>query len=213
LLTGVAVMLAAYASVLAAAEFLRRRGWPGVLTRKFAHAAGGVISCALPVLVTKAAAISIGVGLSASLWLAARRGALGSINDCGRRTAGAVLFPAGLALSAFLFWRSDAVVFQWSALLLGFADGAAGAAGDLWGTRGYSVTGHKTVEGSLTFLAASLAVLAAFVYVRRGALLPADAAVVIVGALALTAVESALGRGWDNVGVPLAGGMVLQILR
>lgn len=206
-------MLAAYALVFAGAEYLRRRGWSTLLTRKFAHAAGGIVSCALPVFVSKAAAIGLGAGASLFLLATARNKMLRSIHDDGRGSAGAVLFPAGLALSALFFWRADAVVFQWSALLLGLADGAAGAAGGLWGKRNYSVTGNKTAEGSLLFFVASLAVLAAFVYARRGFPQAGDAAVIIAGALALTAVEGALGKGWDNVGVPLAGGAVLLFLK
>lgn len=209
---GIMIMLAAYASVLLAAEFLLRRGWPALLTRKFAHAAGGLVSCALPVFVTKSAAVCIGAGASLLLLAAARNKMPRSIHG-GGRGAGAALFPAGLALSAFFFWRADAVVFQWSALLLGLADGAAGAAGGMWGKRSYNVTGHKTVEGSLLFFAAALAVLAAFVYTRQG-FMPGRAAVAIAGgALVLTAVESVLGGGWDNIGVPLAGGAVLLLLR
>jgi len=213
MLSGLNVMLAAYAAVFVCAEYLLRRGWSGMLTRKFAHAAGGLVSCALPVFVAKTSAIAIGAGASLLLWLSARNGTLRSVHDGGRGTAGAVLFPLGLALSVLFFWRSDAVVFQWSALLLGLADGAAGAAGGMWGKRSFNITGHKTVEGSLLFLAAAAAVLAAFVVAQRGFITPGDAAAITAGALALTAVESALGKGWDNVGVPLAGGAVLLFLR
>ena len=209
---GIMIMLAAYASVLLAAEFLLRRGWPAPLTRKFAHAAGGLVSCALPVFVTKSAAVGVGACASLLLLAAARNRMPRSIHD-GGRGAGAALFPAGLALSAFFFWRGDAVVFQWSALLLGPADGSAGAAGGMWGKRSYNVTGHKTVEGSLMFFAVAFGVLAAFVYTVRGALPGWGVAAVAGGALALTAVESVLGGGWDNIGVPLAGGAVLLLLR
>lgn len=206
-------MLAAYASVFIGAEYLRRRGWSPLLTRKFAHAAGGLVSCALPVFVSKAAAITIGAGAALLLLATARTKMLRSIHDGGSGSAGAALFPAGLALSAFFFWQSDAVIFQWSALLLGLADGAAGAAGGVCGGKSYNITGHKTVAGSLLFFAAALAVLAAFVYARRGFMQAGDAAAIAAGALALTAVEGALGKGWDNVGVPLAGGAILLLLK
>jgi len=213
MVTGILIMLAAYASVFAGAEYLRRRGWSTLLTRKFAHATGGLVSCALPIFVSKAAAIGLGAGASLLLLATARNKMLRSIHDEGRGSGGAVLFPAGLALSVFFFWRADAVVFQWSALLLGLADGAAGAAGGLWGKINYSVTGNKTAEGSLLFFAAALAVLAAFVYARRGFIHSGDAAAAIGGALALTAVEGALGKGWDNVGVPLAAGAIMLFLK
>lgn len=211
MLSGVLVMLAAYAAVFAGAEFLLRRGWPPLLTRKSAHAAGGLVSCALPVFVTKAAAVSMGAGISLFLLAAARGGALRSVREGG--LTGAVLFPAGLALSGLFFWQADGVIFQWSALLLALADPAAGAAGGLWGRRKYSITGPKTVEGSLLFFAVSLALLAAFIYFRQGSLTPAAMAAAAAGALAVTAVESALGKGWDNVGVPLAAGAVLLLLK
>jgi len=209
---GILIMLAAYAAVFACAEGLRRGGWSALLTRKFAHAAGGLVSCALPVFVTKAAAIGIGGGASLLLLATAGNNKLRSIHDAGRGGRGAALFPAGLALSAFFFWGADAAVFQWSALLLGLADAAAGAGGGLWGKMNYSLTGHKTVEGSLLFFAVAVAVLAAFVYARQGFIPLGAAAAIAAGALVVTAVESALGKGWDNVGVPLAGGAVLLAL-
>lgn len=211
--SGLLIMLAAYASVIAAAEGLRRRGWPALLTRKFAHAAGGLVSCALPVFVSRGAAIGIGAGASMLLLATAGNKTLRSIHDDGRGSAGAVLFPAGLALSAYFFWRPDPAVFQWSALLLGLADGAAGAAGGLWGKRNYSVTGNKTAEGSLLFFVSSLAVLTAFVYAGRGHVPAGGAPALLAGALALTAVEGSLGRGWDNVGVPLSAGAILLFLK
>lgn len=210
-MTGVLVMLAAYALVFAGAEYLLRRGWSPLLTRKSAHAAGGLLSCALPVLVTKAAAVSIGAGFSLLLLGAARAGRLRSVHAAGGAT-GAVLFPAGLALAVLFFWDSGAAVFQWTALLVGLADAAAGAGGGLWGKKNYNLTGHKTLEGSALFFAVSLALLCAFVFLRQGFSLP-GAALAAAGALALTAVESALGRGWDNVGVPLAAGAVLLLLK
>jgi dolichol kinase len=170
------------------------------------------VSCALPVFVTKAAALGIGAGMSVLLLAAARGRTLRGVN-LGGGAAGAVLFPAGLALSVLLFWRVDAVIFQWSALLLALADAAAGAGGGLWGKKHFSVTGHKTVEGSLLFFAVALALLGTFVWLRHGGLPGAYGAAVFAGALGVTAVESALGRGWDNVGVPLAAGAVLLMLK
>ncbi|OGR74964.1 MAG: hypothetical protein A2X32_10630 [Elusimicrobia bacterium GWC2_64_44] len=210
-MNGVLVMVAAYAAVFAGAEYLLRRGWPPLLTRKSAHAAGGLVSCALPVFVTKAAAVSIGAGFALFLLAAVRARKLPSVHIAGGGT-GTVLFPAGLALSVLLFWRADGVIFQWSALLMGLADAAAGAGGGLWGKKTYSLTGPKTVEGSLLFFAVALALLGAFVFSRHGFSL-AGAAAAAAGALAVTAVESALGGGWDNVGVPLAAGAVLLLLK
>ncbi len=210
MLSGLLLILAAYAAVFAGAELLLRRGWSPLLARKSAHAAGGLVSCALPALVTQAAAVSIGAGLSLMLAAASRRRALPAVH-AGGTAAGAALFPAGLALSALLFWNSG--VFVWSALLLALADAAAGAGGGLWGRRKYSLTGPKTLEGSAIFFAVALCITLAFVYSGRGGLDAAGAAAAAAGALALTLVESALGRGWDNVGVPLAGGAVLLLLR
>lgn len=211
MLSGILIMLAAYAAVFAGAEYLLSRGWAPLLTRKSAHAAGGLVSCALPIFVTKAAAVSIGAGVSLFVLAAARRGALRSVREGG--LTGAVLFPAGLALSAVFFWDSGAGVFQWTALLMGLADAAAGAGGGLWGKKKYDLTGPKTVEGSLLFFGVSLALLGAFMYFRQGSLTPAAVAAAAAGALAVTAVESALGRGWDNLGVPLAAGGVLLLLK
>ena len=208
---GLLLMLAAYAAVFAGAEWLLRRGWRPLLTRKSAHAAGGLVSCALPVFVTKAAAVGIGAGFSLFILAASRAGRLRSVHAAGGG-AGAALFPAGLALSVLLFWRADAAVFQWSALLMGLADAAAGAGGGLWGKRTYDLTGPKTLEGSALFFAVALALFAAFAF-TRGGFGPAGLAAAAGCALALTAVESALGGGWDNVGVPLAAGALLTILK
>jgi len=211
MLSGILIMLAAYAAVFSGAEFLLRRGWAPLLTRKSAHAAGGLVSCALPVFVTQAAAVSIGAGISLLLLAAGRVKVLNSVRAGGG--TGAVLFPAGLALSGLFFWRVEGAVFQWSALLLALADPAAAVAGGLWGKRKYSLTGPKTAEGSLLFFSVSLLIFCAFLYLRQGGLTAGAVAWAGAAALAVTAVESALGRGWDNVGVPLAAGAALMLLK
>ncbi len=113
-------------------------------------------------------------------------------------------FPLGVAVAAALVPHRPAFVF--GVLVMGLSDAFASLAGRRWGRRGYAVPvlgATKTYLGSAVFLGTTFALaLAAGAGVASG----------MVVAAALTAVEGLLGRGTDNLVLPVAAAAVLRLL-
>jgi phytol kinase len=210
-LLGLTVVMGLYAVCFAAAEVMYRRGSAPEVTRKAVHIGAGVVSALLPWFVDLRTTVAIGVFFAAVLLWTRKRRLLGSVHGARLSSRhGAVLFPVGVVLCALLFWDRDPLIFQGGVLILALADGTAGVLGRRYGKRGYDVSGHKTLEGSLVFLLVALAVMVSVVLLEGRGLEPPRALLLVLGALGVTAVEGLLGRGWDNLLVPVCGGMALQ---
>lgn len=124
---------------------------------------------------------------------------------------GAILFPFSLFICAALYWPLDPLIFQGAALVLGLADGLAGLVGQRFGRRSYYLTGHKTIEGSLTFFGVTIIILIALTW----PLGPPDQLfwpVIFFSSLLLTLSEALFSRGWDNLSTPLAAGWLIYII-
>ena len=117
-----------------------------------------------------------------------------------------------LLLCAGLYWLIDPLIFQGAALILGLSDGLAGVIGQKIGARSYWITGHKTVEGSLIFFGVTFIILSTFSFMGQNTI-GADRLLAITGAtLLLTVTEGALSNGWDNLPIPLLGGLAIYYL-
>lgn len=210
-MTGIPLLIILFSSVFVIAEVLHQRGCAAAKTRKFVHLSAGIVSCLLPVVVSRPTAI--GVGLFFSLFLLWTKWArvLESIHNVQDNNVGAILFPIGLIPCAIWFW-DNGFVFQSSALILGFSDGFACVFGRRYGKRGYSVSGYKTLEGSLVFFITTMMVLLFVAFFFGTAMTPAKACVIFGGSLALTVVEGALGRGWDNLFIPVSAAIVTRMV-
>ena len=211
-LNGVVIVLLVYAAIFAISEFIFLRSHAGETTRKLGHIFGGAWSAFLPLLVTLKVAVSIGIFLAVFLWWTKRQHLLNSIHSIKRESVGAIVYPLGLVLSALCFWDAHSrMVFPGSALVVGLSDGLAGLYGRKYGKRTYNVTGLKSVEGSCVFFIVTFLIL--FLILMTGAAaLGLDLILACVGALLLTVVEGLIGRGWDNLVLPVASGFVLHFM-
>lgn len=139
-------------------------------------------------------------------------GLLQSVHQANDRIVGAVLFPISLVICVALYWPIDPLIFQGAALILGLSDGLAGLTGQKMGRRPYRITGPKTIEGSFTFFIVTVAICLVLSTAKSGLINPIDLLVMATAALLLTAVEGSLGKGWDNLPIPILGGLILLFL-
>lgn len=210
-MTGLAVLLFLYVGVFVIAEVVHRMGCAAIVTRKFVHIGAGIVSCFIPVLVSQYMAIVIGLIFSIFLFWTKRKGILDSIHRIENNDVGAMLFPLGLIPCALIFWN-DILVFSSSALILGFSDGCACIFGRRYGKRGYSVTGYKTLEGSLAFFGVTVLIFILAIFFSHETMSLNKAFLIILGSLAVTVVEGMIGRGWDNLFIPISAALVIKLI-
>jgi len=210
-MNGILQLMILYAGIFIVAETLHRRGWPAAKTRKFVHIGSGIVSCLLPLVVSQLIAIGIGLIFSLFLFWTQRKRVLGSIHNVQDNNVGAILFPLGLIPCAIWFW-DNSLVFQSSALILGISDGFACIWGRRYGKRGYNVTGYKTLEGSGVFFITTVIILLVVMSFSGMVMSLSKVCLILGGALVLTAVEGALGRGWDNLFIPVTAAIITRII-
>jgi dolichol kinase len=205
------IACALYGVVFAVAEIAYRRGLPARFSRKIAHIGAGIISFTLPFFLDLAGTLVLGAVFAVLLIWTSRHHLLNGIHGLEGESLGAVFFPIGLAAGAAMFWRIDPFLFQVAALLLGFSDGLAGMAGNVYGKKSYNVTGPKTYIGSVTFFAVTFIImLLSALYI--GSFDSPTLINIVFSSLALTVVEGLLGKGWDNLILPPASCCLLYFI-
>lgn len=210
-MTGLIILLLSYVGVFIIAEVLHRIGCAATITRKFVHIGAGIVSCFIPALVSQHTAIIIGFIFSIFLFWTKRKGILDSIHRIENNDVGAILFPLGLIPCALMFWN-DNLIFASSALILGFSDGCACIFGRLYGKRGYNVTGYKTLEGSLAFFVVTVLIFLSIIFFSHETMTLAKTFLIILGSLVVTVVEGMIGKGWDNLFIPISAALVTRLI-
>jgi uncharacterized protein (TIGR00297 family) len=215
LLFGGALLIA-----VAAGEALRAgAGWRPEASRRFVHAAVGVLVALCPPLFTRPGPVYVlAAGFVAVNVVAVRRRLLPGMHAVERATWGTVVFPLALIAALALTWSVDeGRVFALRAafLVLALADPLASIAGGALARPGRYVVGRheKSVAGSAAFFAAA-AVLSALGLAAWGPpLTPGQVAGGALVAAGLATAAEALGtRGWDNLGIVLAVVVPLVVL-
>lgn len=205
----VLIVLFLFLLIFGCAEFLYKRKMPARITRKIVHIGGGIIAASLPVFVDLNAVVVLGIGFFLLLLYSKRRKLLNSVHDINEESMGALLFAPSLTLTAIIFWPTNPIIFQGSALILGLSDGIAGIVGVRYGKKKYSITGTKTVEGSFVFFLITFLILFSVLYVSNPSSVLNEALFIFGGSLLLTAVEAVFGRGWDNLFIPIIAGLII----
>ncbi|MEK7274446.1 MAG: hypothetical protein AAB110_04240 [Candidatus Desantisbacteria bacterium] len=201
-----------YMVIFIVAEILYRRGCPVKITRKIVHIGAGIISFFLPLLVNLQTTISIGILFAFLLFWTKKRQLLNSIHKNGSENFGPIFFPVGLALCAIVFWNINPIIFQGSSLILGLSDGLAGLFGQRFGKIRYNFTGDKTLEGSLVFFLVAFVILLSILTFHKNTVGFGKISFVLLGALILSIIEGVSGKGWDNLFIPVSGGIVLYLI-
>ena len=202
------IVLFLFLFVFWCAEFFYKRNLPAHTTRKIVHIGGGIVAALLPIFVDLTTLVILGIGFFLLLVLSKRKNLLNSIHKINDESIGALLFAPSLTLTAVIFWPTNPLIFQGAALILGLSDGVAGIVGMRYGKRSYSITGRKTMEGSLVFFLVTTLILLGILYISGNLFTINWALFIFGGSLLLTIVEAMFGKGWDNLFIPIFAGSI-----
>jgi dolichol kinase len=195
--------------LLVAAEYLWRiKHYYSEITRKFVHVTVGTFAAFWPWFLSwnqielLAGAFLIVILLSRLLTI------FSSIHLIGRKTLGEIFFA--LAIGGVAILTHDRLIFMAALLHLSLADGFAAIVGTHFGKRHqYQVFGQvKSVVGSLTFLLCSVIILGFYFALSHHSALPT----IMWLPLLVTILENVGERGSDNLLVPLAVAVALQLV-
>lgn len=205
------IVLFLFSIVFGLAELLYKRKIASYVTRKIVHIGCGLVAGLLPFFVNLKTVVILGLGFFLLLLFSKRKKVLNSIHEIDEDSIGALLFPPSIALTALIFWPINTLIFQGAILILGLSDGLAGLFGRRYGKKVYRVFGNKTIEGSLLFFFITVIILCAILYID-GDITYTGFMFVFGGSFFLTAIEAVFSKGWDNLFVPIASGIVLYFI-
>lgn len=211
---GIILALVLYSLVFLLSELGSRRfSWPLLLSRKLAHITGSLVSFCLPYLMSSGQAVFIGLFFSLLLLISKRKKIFASIHDQAGRSWGEVLFPLGIAVSAFFIWPLSIGAYQGSCLILGLADGLAGYLGSIYGQRKFNITsGSKTIEGTIIFFLTTVTILGLYNYLYSSGVSWGSMVILVFYALVVTLTEAIFSAGWDNLVIPIVAGWLLLLI-
>lgn len=196
---------AVFVAILALAEAATRRwGIEPELSRKAVHVASGVAAAGLPWVLSFRAVTVLALAFVPFMVVSRRIDLFPAVHRVERTTLGEVWFPLGVALAAAVVPHRAAYGF--GVLVMGLSDAFASLAGRRYGRRRYrALGGTKTWLGSAVFFGTT--VVLGLACSGGGPILG-----VVAVAAVLTAVEGVLGRGTDNLVLPVTGAVLLRLL-
>jgi len=192
-------------------EIFFQKKIPTFITRKIAHIGSGIIVAFFPLLISLNTAIIIGVISSLFLIFTKKYKLLNSIHNIEKSSIGDIIFAPSLTLCAILFWPIQPILFQTGALVLGLSDGFAGLIGEKLKMKPYNINSKKTLWGSIIFFIITFIILLTVIYFQY--LLSITLIFYIfISSLLLTIIEALLTKGWDNLFIPIAAGLIMYFL-
>ncbi|MDQ3158569.1 MAG: hypothetical protein M3P98_00330 [bacterium] len=197
--------------LLVLAEILRSKNKiHGELARKFVHVCVGSFVATWPwylqnneiYVLCGLFAIGVVVSRYANIFK--------SIHGVKRDSWGDLMFPVGIAATAFL--ATEQWIFSAAILHLSIADAAAAVVGQtVKKPKNYKVFGrNKSVVGTMTFWIISLLITSAFVILQPGLVIAQTATVIVWLSVIVTFVENVSPSGADNVLVPTIAALILN---
>lgn len=211
-LIGASVLSLMFIAVFAAAEVAWRIfRVPTELTRKLVHAGGGATVLLVPHLLSSLwVALGLAFAFAGILVVARRFEALPSVHAIERRSFGAYLFPLAVCVCV-LSSRGALVHFEVPLLALAFGDAAAAIVGRSFGRTRYIVFGAvRSIEGSAAFVATT-AIVSSLFFVLAGVPVVVAITLAMLTGVALAVVEAVSVRGTDNLTIPVAGLVVVDL--
>ena len=188
----------------------RKLGWKGESVRKLIHI---LVSCWIFVPVyamTDSLCMLIGpiAFTFINLWFVLS----GSSSHLGmedrKRNNGLIYYPISLLVLVFLYScnRLSGTAIIAGILMMGWGDGSAALVGSKWGSHSYYVYKdcNKSLEGSAAMLAVCFLILILFTDI------PLFWA--LLASLAVVSIENMTPLGFDNLTVPLAGALLVEVL-
>ncbi len=194
------------------AEAIKRlRNTPTEWTRKLTHVGGGVITFAVPWLLSSWITVAVLSLAFAGILIGGKlTGLLSSVHDVERKTSGAYYYPFAV-LGLYLLADGDKLLYCVPLAVMAVADTGAALVGKHRGQVRYRVLdGDRSLEGSFTFfgLAFVLVLVGLAIAGRPG--WPAMLLVTLVVATLTTAVEAVSVRGSDNLLIPYVAWLAME---
>ncbi|MCW1908371.1 MAG: hypothetical protein KIH63_003445 [Candidatus Saccharibacteria bacterium] len=199
------------ATVAVVANILAKSGkLSAELARKLVHMTLGMSIFVTSIFSNKtwtAALLSISLG---AVVIARESGLFSSFRKVGRRSNGDLYYLIGV-LGALILASSQAA-FGIAVLILTFADAAAAIVGKAAGKHQFHVIGEtKSIEGSLTFLLVAAVIIATYVVFGPSST-RSDYILLAVLPLVLMIFELASPKGLDNLSLPIAATLLVNLL-
>lgn len=207
-IVAVAAFSVVFVALLAGAEASHRR-WKvePELARKAAHVSSALVAATLPWFMSFPAVAVLALLFVPFMLLSRRLELFPAVHAVERSTLGEMWFPLGVAVVALAV--PEGGPYAYGVLVMGLSDAAAGVVGQRYGHRAFRILGAwKTYAGSATFFLVTL-VLSLVALALTGA--PSPATVVALAAT-LTVVEASLGRGTDNLVLPVTAAGLLTLV-
>lgn len=200
-------------AILAVGESLyRKKILRGEYLRKFIHISAGSFIAFWPWLIDWPVIQLLGLAMLAVIWLNHRLKKLHAGGGIKRKTYGFYLFAVAVVVLPFL--THNKLFFAIAMLNMALADGVAAIIGTAYGKGyGYKVFKQlKTIIGSMAFWFTSLCILDISLLFAHETFSFTDFAVLLlVLPPVLTAIENLGVMGFDNIAVPVAAVLALQI--
>ncbi|MEI8123967.1 MAG: hypothetical protein WCG60_02235 [bacterium] len=208
------IVLILYALVFVGGEVAYRKfHMPFLFSRKLSHISGSIVSFLLPYFVSHFTAVGIGLLFTLVIFFSKKKNYFKSIHDKGCLSIGEVIYPLGIALSAFFIWPLSIIAYQGSCLVLGLSDGFAGYFGTKYGKKDYCIAkGRKTIEGTIIFYIFTVIIFLIYSFLYSSQISTLGVILVYVYALYITFIEALFSGGWDNLIIPFTAGSALLLI-
>lgn len=200
-----------FGTLFGVAEAIKRStNIPATVTRKFMHVSSAVVSMWLPTYLTPFWMLVLAGTFTIALTASKLLKVLSSIHDVPRKTWGEVVFPLGIGLSAWLLYLSPWApsntllatdAYRFGLLTMGVLDLVAELGGQIPSPKLWF---GKSVAGSLSFFSVGI-----ILFLAHGMPFSWSLVAVVAG---LTASESLLGRGLDNLALPSLGAWAYLVI-
>lgn len=205
---GLALVMATFGVLLAIFSLIGHLLQPEVL-RKGLHVSLGLTALSFPWLFEDTWPVLL-LGVTSMIGFLGVRIGLPLLHRLAQSLAGITRVSIGefcfigATCIVFVFAADDPVLYTIPMLVLTLADAAAALVGTAYGRHRYRTwDDFKTVEGSAAFLVVAFVCIFTPLALFTHATLGQSAAVAVLVALATMVLEAAMGRGLDNLLVPL----------
>lgn len=203
---GALILSAAILALFVGAELIHRLlDVPTERTRKGTHVGAGFAVLSIPFLFDSHwTVLAMALSFFGLLAIGKVTGVQGSIHRIERRSGGAFYYPFAVYL-VYILADGDVWMFTVPILVMALSDTAAALVGQRYGRDPFRVgEGHKTFQGSATFLGLTFILLLGALGVSGKAGWPALLLVTLIVAVVATTVEAVSVRGADNLFIPVA---------
>lgn len=213
----IATLAASFLTLFGSAEWMYRKEMLQVeWSRKFVHIVTGLITLFFPIVLTSHwQVLFLCISFGIILIVSKRMSLLESINGIDRPSQGSILYPLAVYLSFIVFEeKGDLIWFYAPILTMAICDPVAALVGKKHPWSPYRVGKEtKTISGSTGFFISAFILLSGlFIALSTSTGIPVLLAAAIIAIIA-TITEAVSRNGSDNIWIPLAVILCLQLLQ